>query len=178
MLSDIYFKVKKEACIKGRKTPRALPCKNAARTLKRRFSGYGVLADVNFSWLDFLRHSPEAGWAGITALVIFHEYLARWDPLARLRWIYCLCISRQACPVWEHRSVRSIHPSSNFNSDDETGTQGIGVWSADVYWLHRHLLDDFVGQLVFNLLPIPSIPNHKHQWLKSPRVNANTSTNK
>ncbi len=28
---------------------------------------------------------------------------------------------------------------------DATGTQGIGVWSAEVCWLHRHL-DNFVGE--------------------------------
>ncbi len=34
---------------------------------------------------------------------------------------------------------------------------GIGVWSAEVCWLYRHL-GHFVGQLVFNLLPSPGMP--------------------
>ncbi len=33
----------------------------------------------------------------------------------------------------------------DFNPDDTTGTQGIWVWSAEVWSLHRHLLDLFKG---------------------------------
>ncbi len=47
-----------------------------------------------------------------------------------------------------------------FNPGDAMGTKGIGIWSAEVCWLHRHLLDHFVDQKVFNLLPSPGISNN------------------
>ncbi len=39
-----------------------------------------------------------------------------------------------------------------FNPGDATGTQGIGVWSAEVCWLHRHSVGHFGGQLLRILL--------------------------
>ncbi len=49
----------------------------------------------------------------------------------------------QACPVCEHRTVRSNHPPPffGFTLGDATAMQGIGVWLAEVWWPHRHLLD-------------------------------------
>ncbi len=64
-----------------------------------------------------------------------------------------------ACPVWERRSVCCVHTHPPFclNPGDATAMKGIGVWSAEVCWIHRHL-DLFVGQQVLNLLPSPGIP--------------------
>ncbi len=37
-----------------------------------------------------------------------------------------------------------------------------GVWPAEVCWFNPHLLDNFVGQYVFNLLPSPGMPSPWH----------------
>ncbi len=63
-------------------------------------------------------------------------------------------------------SIRSSHPPFGFTPGDATATQGIGVWSTEVYWLHRHLLVHFVGQKVLNLLPSTDKPTLWHPKLK------------
>ncbi len=42
----------------------------------------------------------------------------------------------------------ALHTFFYYNPGDATGMQGIGVWSTEVWWLHRYLCDLFMGQSV------------------------------
>ncbi len=59
-----------------------------------------------------------------------------------------ICLAAQAKPVrFESAGESAPHTFPfSFNPVDATGTQVIGVWSAEVCWQHRHLLEHFVGQ--------------------------------
>ncbi len=90
------------------------------------------------------------------SLMMFLGWVAHRGPQSRL------CISSQIeLARFESAGASALHVHTlafGLNPGDATGTQGIGVWSAEVCWLHRHSLNLFVGQQVLNLLPSPGIP--------------------
>ncbi len=67
--------------------------------------------DISAPILWLWRHSPGAGWAGITnnCMAMVRGQVPRRGPQPRRRCIYWLCSSSQACPVWDRRGVRSSH---------------------------------------------------------------------
>ncbi len=107
-----------------------------------------------FTYLYLRRHSPWSGWVSIT-----NE-----ENHGDVSWV--VSTPRSPVPASLHllalqlklflhglRAPLFTHSFFGFNPGDATGTQGIGVWSAEVWWLHYPLLENFVGQKVFNLLP-------------------------
>ncbi len=67
-------------------------------------------------------------------------------PQSRRRYIYWLCSSRQACPVWQH----SLHFPLWV-------TKGIGVWLAEVCGLHRHFWTMLYARRCANCPCFPAI---------------------
>ncbi len=109
---------------------------------------YLLVLASEFRWGGLSRHH-QLSWPRIfvISLVMFLGYLAHRGPQVKLA-------------RFESAGASTLHIHTlpfGFDPGDATKTQGIGVWSAEVCWLHRHL-DLFVGQYVLNLLPSPGIP--------------------
>ncbi len=109
-----------------------------------------------YLYLCLRQHSLEACWAGITKGEPWSCFVSSYHTAVFIGF------ADQAKPVrFESATASTLHTLLiGFNPGCGTGTQGVGVWSAEVCWLHRHLLNHSVGQKVLNLLPSPGVPTH------------------